>query len=97
MIRWLLNTYFRRHGDWPLGLAALARKYGVPKRRRTLLRRILRRQDLLRHTVGDRTRYGVADVKATEEITLKQLDAFGVTFEELFDGKGIDTHTKVIA
>ena len=41
--------------------------------------------------------YGIADVKATEEIALKQLDAFGVTFEELFDGKGTRTHTEAIA
>ena len=28
--------------------------------------------------------YGRADVLATEEIALKQLDAYGVTFEELY-------------
>jgi hypothetical protein len=30
--------------------------------------------------------YGIADVVATEEVALKQLEAFGLTFEELYEG-----------
>ncbi len=37
--------------------------------------------------------YGRADVLATEEIALKQLDAFGVTFEEMFNEPRTDTET----
>ena len=29
--------------------------------------------------------YGIADVLSTEQVALAQLEAFGTTFEELFD------------
>jgi hypothetical protein len=29
--------------------------------------------------------YGIADVVATEEVALKQLEAFGLTFEEIYE------------
>ena len=29
--------------------------------------------------------YGIADVVATEQVALKQLEAFGLTFEELYE------------
>ena len=37
--------------------------------------------------------YGIADVISTEEIALKQLDAFGTTFEELFNDENLLPHT----
>ena len=83
---------------WPLGLAALARKYGVTQKETDLIAPYLTAgktfYDIPWEIVQE---YGIADVKATEEITLKQLDALGVTFEELFDGKGTRTHTEAIA
>ena len=83
---------------WPLGLAALARKYGVTQKETDLIAPYLESGKTFYDIPWEIVReYGVADVKATEEIALKQLDAFGVSFEELFDGKGIDTHTKAIA
>ena len=83
---------------WPLGLAALARKYGVTQKETDLIAPYLEAGETFYDIPWEIVReYGIADVKATEEITLKQLDAFGVTFEELFDGKGTRTHTKAIA
>ncbi len=40
--------------------------------------------------------YGIADVAATEHVALKQLEAFGTTFEELY-GKRTDTDTEAVA
>ena len=83
---------------WPLGLAALARKYGGTQKETDLIAPYLEAGKTFYDIPWEIVReYGVADVKATEEITLKQLDAFGVTFEELFDGKGTRTHTKTFA
>ena len=39
--------------------------------------------------------YGIADVIATEEVAVKQLEAFGTTFGELFND--ISTDTKAFA
>ena len=36
--------------------------------------------------------YGIADVIATEEVAVKQLEAFGLTFEELYE---TDTETVI--
>ena len=36
--------------------------------------------------------YGIADVVATEEVAVKQLEAFGLTFEELYE---TDTETVI--
>tara|TARA_R100001126_G_scaffold99104_1_gene74198 strand:- start:508 stop:1089 length:582 start_codon:yes stop_codon:yes gene_type:complete len=83
---------------WPLGLAALARKYGVTQKETDLIAPYLEAGKTFYDIPWEIVReYGIADVKATEEITLKQLDAFGVTFEELFDGKGTRTHTEAVA
>ena len=82
---------------WPLGLAALARKYDVTKKETALIAPHLAAGKTFYAIPWDIVReYGVADVKATEEIALKQLDAYGVSFEELFDGKGTRTHTQAV-
>ena len=82
---------------WPLGLAALARKYGVTQKETDLIAPHLEAGKTFYDIPWDIVReYGIADVKATEEITLKQLDAFGVTFEEFFDGKGTRAHTEAV-
>lgn len=83
---------------WPLGLAALARKYGVTQKETDLVAPYIESGKTFYDIPWEIVReYGIADVKATEEIALKQLDAFGVTFEELFDGKGTRTHTEAVA
>ena len=82
---------------WPLGLAALARKYNVTQKETDLIAPHLQAGKTFYDIPWDIVReYGVADVKATEEIALKQLDAYGVSFEELFDGKGTRTHTQAV-
>ena len=82
---------------WPLGLAALARKYGVTQKETDLIAPYLEAGETFYDIPWEIVReYGIADVKATEEITLKQLDAFGVTFEELFDGKRVSAHAEAL-
>ena len=82
---------------WPLGLAALARKYNVTQKETDLIAPHLQAGKTFYDISWDIVReYGIADVKATEEIALKQLDAYGVSFEELFDGKGTRTHTQAV-
>jgi DNA polymerase I-like protein with 3'-5' exonuclease and polymerase domains len=71
---------------WPLGLAALAEKYDVTRKEKDLVAPYLKDgktfYDIPWEIVEE---YGIADVLATEEIALKQLEAFGTTFEELFN------------
>jgi len=79
---------------WPLGLAALAEKYDVTRKEKDLVEPYLKEgktfYDIPWEIIEE---YGRADVLATEEIALKQLDAFGVTFEEMFDEPRADTET----
>ena len=79
---------------WPLGLAALAEKYDVTRKEKDLVEPYLKSgktfYDIPWEIIEE---YGRADVLATEEIALKQLDAFGVTFEEMFDEPRADTET----
>jgi hypothetical protein len=83
---------------WPLGLAALARKYGVTQKETDLVKPYIESGKTFYEIPWDIVReYGIADVQATEEIALKQLDAFGVTFEDLFDDESVGADTKVIA
>ena len=69
---------------WPLGLAALAEKYDVTKKEKDLVTPYLEKGDTFYDIPWNIVReYGIADVRATEEIALKQLEAFGTTFEEI--------------
>ena len=81
---------------WPLGLASLAKKYNVTQKETDLVAPYLKEgktfYDIPWEIIQE---YGIADVKATEEIALKQLNAFGVTFEELYNEPSADT--KVVA
>ena len=83
---------------WPLGLAALAEKYDVTRKEKDLVAPYLKDKktfyDIPWEIVQE---YGIADVLATEEIALKQLEAFGTTFEELFDEQRTDTNVKAFA
>ena len=81
---------------WPLGLASLAKKYNVTQKETALVTPYLKEgktfYDIPWEIIQE---YGIADVKATEEIALKQLDVYGVTFEELYNEPSADT--KVVA
>ena len=69
---------------WPLGLAALAEKYGVTKKEKDLVTPYLESGKTFYDIPWEIVReYGIADVKATEEIAIEQLKAFGTTFEEI--------------
>jgi len=81
---------------WPLGLAALAKKYNVTQKETDLVEPYLKEgrtfYDIPWEIIEE---YGRADVLATEEIALKQLDAYGVTFEELYNEPSTDTKVVV--
>ena len=69
---------------WPLGLAALAEKYGVTQKEKDLVTPYLESGKTFYDIPWEIVReYGIADVKATEEIAIEQLKAFGTTFEEI--------------
>ena len=78
---------------WPLGLAALSVKYGGIQKEKDLVEPYLKSgttfYDIPWEIVEE---YGIADVAATEHVALKQLEAFGTTFEELY-GKRISTNS----
>jgi len=82
---------------WPLGLAALSKKYGGIQKEKDLVEPYLKSgttfYDIPWNIVEE---YGIADVAATEHVALKQLEAFGTTFEELY-GKRTDTDSPAIA
>ena len=40
--------------------------------------------------------YGIADVISTEQVALKQLEAFGTTFEELYNDKQSTADTALV-
>jgi len=71
---------------WPLELAALAKKYDTVQKEKDLVQPYLDEgktfYDIPWEIVKE---YGIADVISTEQVALKQLDAFGTTFEELYN------------
>jgi len=83
---------------WPLGLEALAKKYGGVQKEKDLIKPFFDGGKTFYDIPWDIIEeYGTADVLATEHVALKQLEAFGTTFEELFDGTKTDTDVKTIA
>ena len=71
---------------WPLGLAALAEKYGVTKKEKDLVTPYLESGKTFYDIPWEIVReYGIAEVKATEEIAVEQIKAFGTTFEEIIN------------
>ena len=77
---------------WPLGLAALAEKYGVTKKEKDLVTPYLESGKTFYDIPWEIVReYGIADVKATEEIAVEQLKAFGTTFEEIISEPSTDS------
>jgi len=83
---------------WPLGLAAVAEKYDVTQKEKDLVSPYLKDgktfYDIPWEIVEE---YGKADVLATEEVALKQLDAFGTTFKELCFGTDFVTDVEAVA
>lgn len=83
---------------WPLGLAAIAEKYGGVQKEKDLVAPYLKSGTTFYDIPWDIVEeYGKADVAATEHVALKQMKAFGTTFEELYSGKPTHTHIKAIA
>ena len=69
----------------PLGLASLAEKYNVTKKEKDLVVPYLEKGYTFYDIPWDIVReYGIADVMATEEIALAQLEKLGTTFEEIY-------------
>ena len=81
---------------WPLGLAALAEKYSVTQKEKDLVTPYLASGKTFYDIPWEIVReYGIADVKATEEIAVEQLKAFGTTFEEIISEPS--THSQAVA
>jgi len=71
---------------WPLGLAALAEKYSDVPKEKDLIEPYFKEGKTFYDIPWEIIRtYGKADVLATEQVAVKQLEAFGTTFEELFN------------
>jgi len=71
---------------WPLGLASLAEKYSGVQKQTDLVAPYFKEGKTFYDIPWDIIEtYGRADVLATEQVALAQLEAFGTTFEELFD------------
>ena len=76
-----------------MALDALAKRYNVTQKETDLVTPYLKEGktffDIPAEIVEE---YGIADVVATEEVAVKQLEAFGLTFEELYE---TDTETVI--
>ena len=83
---------------WPLGLAALAKKYDTVQKEKDLVEPFMAEGKTFFEIPWEIVKeYGVADVVATEQIALKQLEAFGTTFEELYNAADFTSDTKTVA
>ncbi len=90
----MVAEYLRSKGRrWSLALDALAKRYNVTQKETDLVTPYLKEGktffDIPAEIVEE---YGIADVIATEEVAVKQLEAFGLTFEELYE---TDTETVI--
>lgn len=82
---------------WPLGLAALAKKYDTVQKEKDLVQPYLDEGKTFYDIPWEIVReYGIADVISTEQVALKQLDAFGTTFEDLYNER-LTTDTASVA
>ena len=71
---------------WPLGLASLAEKYSGVQKETDLVAPYFKEGKTFYDIPWDVIEtYGRADVLATEQVALAQLEAFGTTFEEQFN------------
>ena len=83
----MVAEYIRAKGRrWSLALVALAKRYNVTQKQTDLVTPYLKEgktfYDIPAEIVEE---YGKADVVATEQVAVKQLEAFGLTFEELYE------------
>ena len=77
---------------WSLSLDSLAKRYGVTQKEKDLVAPYLKDGKTFYDIPYDIVKeYGIADVIATEEVAVKQLEAFGTTFGELFNDTYTDT------
>ena len=75
-----------RSQRWPLSLAALAEKYSDVQKEKDLVAPYFKEGKTFYDIPWEIIEtYGKADVISTEQVALAQLNAFGTTFEELFD------------
>jgi len=108
-LQWIRDCGFTYEGDiydtmvseyvlskarrWPLGLAALAKKYNTVQKEKDLVQPYLDEGKTFYEIPWEIVReYGIADVISTEQVALKQLDAFGTTFEELYNDEQPAAH-----
>ena len=81
---------------WPLGLKAVAEKYGTEKKKDLVddyMKKGITFYDIPWDIIEE---YGIADVEATERVALAQLKAFGTTFEELYNEPTTFAHTATV-
>jgi len=77
---------------WSLSLDSLTKRYGVTQKEKDLVAPYLKDGKTFYDIPYDIVKeYGIADVIATEEVAVKQLEAFGTTFGELFNDTSTDT------
>ena len=87
-----------RSQRWPLGLAALAEKYSdVPKEKDLVAPYFKEGKTFYEIPWEIIKEYGTADVLSTEQVALAQLNAFGTTFEELYNAADFTTDVKTVA
>jgi DNA polymerase I-like protein with 3'-5' exonuclease and polymerase domains len=83
---------------WPLGLAALAKKYNTVQKEKDLVEPFMADGKTFFEIPWEIIKeYGTSDVVATEQIALKQLEAFGTTFEELYNAADFTSDIKTVA
>ena len=83
---------------WPLGLAALAKKYNTVQKEKDLVEPFMADGKTFFEIPWEIIKeYGTSDVVATEQIALKQLEAFGTTFEELYNATDFTSDIKTVA
>jgi DNA polymerase I-like protein with 3'-5' exonuclease and polymerase domains len=71
---------------WSLSLESLAKRYNVKQKEVDLIAPYLKDKKTFYDIPADIVEeYGKADVIATEQVAVKQLEAFGLTFEELYE------------
>ena len=71
---------------WSLSLESLAKRYNVKQKEVDLIAPYLKDRKTFYDIPADIVEeYGKADVIATEQVALKQLEAFGLTFEDLYE------------
>ena len=83
----MVAEYIRSKGRrWSLSLDALAKRYKVTQKEKDLVAPYIKEGKTFYEIPAQIVEeYGIADVVATEEVALKQLEAFGLTFEEIYE------------